>query len=70
MSTKIPATFYYDIVSPFAYLYIKQRHRLETQLDMKARERLLPSVLIPISFVYGKLRDLVYRFAFQSITLL
>jgi 2-hydroxychromene-2-carboxylate isomerase len=32
MSPKIAATFYYDIVSPFAYLYIKQRHRLEEQL--------------------------------------
>ena len=45
MSTKIPATFYYDIVSPFAYLYIKQRHRLETQLDMKPIPILLGGLL-------------------------
>jgi 2-hydroxychromene-2-carboxylate isomerase len=32
MSTKIAATFYYDIISPFAYLYIKQRQRLESVL--------------------------------------
>mgnify|MGYP000205106387 FL=1 len=45
MSTKIPATFYYDIVSPFAYLYIKQRHRLETQLEMKPIPILLGGLL-------------------------
>ena len=32
MSEKIPATFYYDIISPFAYLYLKQRQRLEQKL--------------------------------------
>lgn len=32
MSSKIPAHFYYDIISPFAYLYIKQRRRLEEKL--------------------------------------
>ena len=35
MSTKMAATFYYDIVSPFAYLYVKQRQRLENKLDIK-----------------------------------
>lgn len=35
MSEKIPATFYYDIISPFAYLYIKQRKRLEQKLLIK-----------------------------------
>jgi len=34
MSAKISATFYYDIVSPFAYLYIKQRERLEKKLEI------------------------------------
>jgi 2-hydroxychromene-2-carboxylate isomerase len=34
VSEKISATFYYDIISPFAYLYIKQRHRLEQKLDI------------------------------------
>jgi 2-hydroxychromene-2-carboxylate isomerase len=34
MSEKTPATLYYDIVSPFAYLYIKQRRRLEHQLNI------------------------------------
>ncbi|MFZ4061807.1 MAG: 2-hydroxychromene-2-carboxylate isomerase [Polynucleobacter sp.] len=28
----IKATFYYDIVSPFSYIYLKQRHRLEGKL--------------------------------------
>ena len=34
MSSKLPARFYYDIISPFAYLYIKQRKRLEEKLDI------------------------------------
>jgi len=34
MPSKLPARFYYDIISPFAYLYIKQRKRLEEKLDI------------------------------------
>jgi 2-hydroxychromene-2-carboxylate isomerase len=34
MSQKITATLYYDIISPFAYLYIKQRARLEHKLNI------------------------------------
>ena len=34
MSEKISATLYYDIISPFAYLYIKQRQCLEHKLDI------------------------------------
>jgi 2-hydroxychromene-2-carboxylate isomerase len=34
MSSKIPAHLYYDIISPFAYLYIKQRKRLEGKLNI------------------------------------
>ena len=34
MSEKTPATLYYDIISPFAYLYIKQRQRLEAKLNI------------------------------------
>lgn len=45
MSTRTPAKFYYDIVSPFAYLYIKQRHRLEDQLDIKPIPILLGGLL-------------------------
>ena len=45
MSTKIAATFYYDIVSPFAYLYIKQIHRLEGKLDIKPVPILLGGLL-------------------------
>jgi 2-hydroxychromene-2-carboxylate isomerase len=45
MSTKIPATFYYDIVSPFAYLYLKQRSRLENKLDIKPVPVLLGGLL-------------------------
>ena len=45
MGTKIPATFYYDIVSPFAYLYIKQRHRLEGALDITPVAVLLGGLL-------------------------
>ena len=45
MSIKIPATFYYDIVSPFAYLYIKQRHRLEDKLDITPVPVLLGGLL-------------------------
>jgi 2-hydroxychromene-2-carboxylate isomerase len=45
MSTKTPATFYYDIVSPFAYLYIKQRQRLEGKLDIKPVPILLGGLL-------------------------
>lgn len=35
MSEKLSATLYYDIISPFAYLYIKQKKRLEHKLDIK-----------------------------------
>ena len=45
MSTKIPATFYFDIISPFAYLYIKQRQRLEDQVDIKPIPVLLGGLL-------------------------
>ena len=34
MSAKLSARFYYDIISPFAYLYIKQRNRLGEKLDI------------------------------------
>ena len=34
MSEKTSATLYYDIISPFAYLYIKQRKRLEVKLNI------------------------------------
>lgn len=45
MSKKIAATFYYDIISPFAYLYIKQLHRLEPHLDIKPVPILLGGLL-------------------------
>ena len=45
MTTKIPAIFYYDIVSPFAYLYIKQRQRLEKFLDILPEPVLLGGLL-------------------------
>lgn len=45
MSAKKPATFYYDIVSPFAYLYIKQRHRLESKLEITPVPILLGGLL-------------------------
>lgn len=45
MTSKIPATFYYDIVSPFAYLYIKQRQRLGPTLDITPVPVLLGGLL-------------------------
>ena len=45
MSAKVAATFYYDIISPFAYLYIKQRHRLEALLDITPVPILLGGLL-------------------------
>ena len=45
MSAKVPATFYYDIISPFAYLYLKQRSRLETKLDITPVAILLGGLL-------------------------
>ena len=45
MGTKTPATFYYDIVSPFAYLYVKQRQRLESSLEIKPVPILLGGLL-------------------------
>jgi len=45
MSTKIAATFYYDIISPFAYFYVKQRQRLEGKLDIKPVPILLGGLL-------------------------
>ena len=45
MSSKVAATFYYDIISPFAYLYIKQRHRLESKLNITPVPILLGGLL-------------------------
>jgi 2-hydroxychromene-2-carboxylate isomerase len=45
MSAKVAATFYYDIISPFAYLYIKQRQRLESKLDITPVPILLGGLL-------------------------
>jgi len=45
MSAKVAATFYYDIISPFAYLYIKQRHRLDTLIDITPVPILLGGLL-------------------------
>ena len=45
MSAKLPATFYYDIISPFAYLYVKQRKRLEEKLDITPVPVLLGGLL-------------------------
>jgi len=45
MNSKVAATFYYDIISPFAYLYIKQRHRLESKLDITPVPILLGGLL-------------------------
>ena len=30
----VGGTFYYDIISPFSYFYIKQRHRLDGRVDI------------------------------------
>lgn len=45
MSEKTPATLYYDIISPFAYLYIKQRQRLEHKLNITPVPILLGGLL-------------------------
>jgi len=45
MDPKIAATFYYDIVSPFAYIYVKQRHRLEGKLNINPVPVLLGGLL-------------------------
>lgn len=31
----IAGTFYYDIISPFSYFYVKQRHRLDTRVHIQ-----------------------------------
>lgn len=38
-------TFYYDIISPFSYFYIKQRHRLEKRIDIQPIPILLGGLL-------------------------
>ena len=45
MSAKIAATFYYDIISPFAYFYVKHRQRLESRLDITPVPILLGGLL-------------------------
>lgn len=45
MSVKVPATFYYDIISPFAYLYLKQCKRLESKLEITPVPILLGGLL-------------------------
>jgi 2-hydroxychromene-2-carboxylate isomerase len=44
MNEKKSATLYYDVISPFAYLYIKQRHLLK-DLDIKPVPILLGGLL-------------------------
>jgi 2-hydroxychromene-2-carboxylate isomerase len=41
----IKGIFYYDIISPFSYFYVKQRHRLENQVDIKPVPILLGGLL-------------------------
>lgn len=41
----LKAIFYYDIISPFSYFYVKQRHRLDNQLDITPIPILLGGLL-------------------------
>jgi 2-hydroxychromene-2-carboxylate isomerase len=41
----IKGTLYYDIISPFSYFYIKQRHRLDKRIDIKPVPILLGGLL-------------------------
>ncbi|WP_114689592.1 2-hydroxychromene-2-carboxylate isomerase [Polynucleobacter necessarius] len=43
--SKISATFYDDIVSPFTYLYVKQRQSLTSKLEIKPTPLLLGGLL-------------------------
>ena len=43
--TRVKGVFYYDIISPFSYFYIKQRHRLEKKVDIKPVPILLGGLL-------------------------
>lgn len=45
MSERTLATLYYDIISPFAYLYVKQRQRLEQKLEITPIPILLGGLL-------------------------
>jgi 2-hydroxychromene-2-carboxylate isomerase len=45
MSHKKDAYFYFDIISPFAYFYVKQRHLLEQKLNIKPIPVLLGGLL-------------------------
>lgn len=42
---RIKGMFYYDIISPFSYFYIKQRHRLEERIDIQPVPILLGGLL-------------------------
>lgn len=42
---KTTAYFYYDIISPFSYFFIKSIRRLEDKLDLMARPIFLPGLL-------------------------
>jgi 2-hydroxychromene-2-carboxylate isomerase len=42
---RIEGTLYYDIISPFSYFYIKQRHRLEKRIDIQPVPILLGGLL-------------------------
>ena len=35
LTTKIPAKWYFDIISPYAYLHLKQFHRLRPELEIE-----------------------------------
>ena len=35
---RVKGKLYYDIISPFTYFYVKQRHRLDSKIDIEALE--------------------------------
>jgi hypothetical protein len=41
----VKGVFYYDIISPFSYFYVKQRHRLEKRVDIEPIPILLGGLL-------------------------
>ncbi len=45
MNSKLKAVFYYDIISPFSYVYVMQRQRLDQHLDIMPVPVLLGGLL-------------------------
>ena len=79
---KPPANFYYDIISPYVYFFLKLRKPLEALVDLKpvpifflvycaykiivGQLRFLKKEFIPTPSAFGKPNNWVFPFSFRG----